>query len=53
MAAETCRHGLAQPFQNTIFFAGEHTNVKTCATLQAAMESGKLAAADVIKSLGD
>mmetsp|Transcript_9794 Transcript_9794/g.10855 ORF Transcript_9794/g.10855 Transcript_9794/m.10855 type:complete len:119 (-) Transcript_9794:126-482(-) len=28
MAAETCRHGLAKPLQNTLFFAGEHTNVK-------------------------
>lgn len=49
--AETCRHCLAKPIKNTIFFAGEHTNIKTCATVQAAMESGNRAAAEVAKSL--
>jgi len=47
---ETCRHSIAKSIKNTIFFAGEHTNIKTCATVQAAMESGNLAAAEVIKS---
>lgn len=43
----TCRHDLASPIANTIFFAGEHTNLSTSATVQAAMETGVRAAHEV------
>lgn len=44
------RKHLRSSIKDTIFFAGEHTNEKTCATVQAAMESGLLAANDVISA---
>ena len=47
----TCRHDLASPIRNTVFFAGEHTNVSTSASVQAAMDSGLRAADQVYKSL--
>ena len=49
---QTCRHDMKAPIADTIFFAGEHTNVKTCATVQAALESGSIAASDVLESFG-
>ena len=47
---QTCRHDIKKAIVETIFFAGEHTNVKTCATTQAAMESGVIAATDLLES---
>ncbi|KAL7576421.1 hypothetical protein ACA910_018225 [Epithemia clementina (nom. ined.)] len=47
----TCRHDLAAPIEDTIFFAGEHTNLSTSASVQAAMESGIRAAEEVWQSL--
>ena len=47
----TCRDYLGIPIHNTVFFAGEHTNTTTCSTVQAAMESGILAARNVLMSL--
>lgn len=44
------RKHLRAPIKETIFFAGEHTNEKSCATVQAAMESGIKAAGDVLHS---
>ena len=44
------RKDLRSSLKDTIFFAGEHTNEKTCATVQAAMESGLLAANDVLST---
>eukprot|EP00980_Cylindrotheca_fusiformis_P001131 scaffold318_cov110-Cylindrotheca_fusiformis.AAC.3 len=38
---------LAAPIGNTIFFAGEATNTNACCTVQAAIETGKRAAAEV------
>ena len=47
----THRDYLATPIKNTIWFAGEHANTNTCATVQSAMESGAKAAKEVYKSL--
>jgi len=44
------RRHLRSSIKDTIFFAGEHTNEKTSATVQAAMESGVLAAQDVLST---
>ena len=40
----THRDCLAKPIKNDIWFAGEHVNTTTCATVQSAMESGARAA---------
>jgi monoamine oxidase len=48
---ETSRDDIKSPIRNTVYFAGEHANVKTCATVQAAVESGLIAATDVLQSL--
>jgi hypothetical protein len=48
---DTCRDFLAKPIKDLVFFAGEHTNIKTCATVQAAMESGTRAAEEVLHSM--
>lgn len=48
---KTSRDDIKAPICNTIYFAGEHANVKTCATVQAAIESGIIAATDVLESL--
>jgi Monoamine oxidase len=47
---ETCRHDLKAPLHSTIYFAGEHTNTKVCATVQSALDSGVIAAKDVLQS---
>ena len=47
----THRDFLAKPIKDSIWLAGEHVNVKTCATVQSAMESGDRAAREVLKSL--
>lgn len=46
----TCRDDLKASICNTIFFAGEHTNTKVCATVQSALDSGIIAARDVLNS---
>ena len=48
---QTCRHHLARPIKSCIFFAGEHTNITTCATVQAALESGVRAAEELVSAL--
>lgn len=48
---KTMRDDMKAPIHNSIYFAGEHTNVKTCATVHAAIESGIIAANEVVKSL--
>ena len=48
---KTMRDDMKAPINNSIYFAGEHTNVKTCATVQAAIESGIIAAVEIVKSL--
>jgi hypothetical protein len=48
---KTCRDFLAKPIKDLVFFAGEHTNTKTCATVQAAMESGLRVAEEVLHSM--
>ena len=50
---KTARHDLKAPIGETIYFAGEHANTKTCATVQAAIESGLAAASDVLASLSN
>lgn len=50
-SSQTCRHDLKDSIENAIFFAGEHTNTKVCATVQSAMDSGVIAAKDVLQSL--
>lgn len=47
---EICRHNLKAPIENIIFFAGEHTNTKGCATVQSALDSGVIAAKDILES---
>lgn len=47
----TDREYLRMPIRNTVFFAGEHTNTKTCATVQAAIESGIHVASSVLSVL--
>ena len=47
---ETCRHDIKEAIAETIFFAGEDTNVKTCDTTQAAMESSINAVTDILES---
>lgn len=47
----THRDYLAKPIRNEIWLAGEHANKKTCATVQAAMESGAETAKEVYQSL--
>jgi len=50
---ETARHDMKAAVKETVFFAGEHANIKTCATVQAAIESGLIAATEVLEFLGD
>lgn len=50
-AVTTARDDIRAPIRDYVYFAGEHTNTKTCATVQAAIESGLLAASEVLKSL--
>mmetsp|Transcript_14897 Transcript_14897/g.28005 ORF Transcript_14897/g.28005 Transcript_14897/m.28005 type:complete len:862 (-) Transcript_14897:2613-5198(-) len=47
---ETCRDELKAAIESTIFFAGEHTNTKVCATVQSALDSGMIAAKEVLQS---
>mmetsp|Transcript_25684 Transcript_25684/g.31640 ORF Transcript_25684/g.31640 Transcript_25684/m.31640 type:complete len:184 (-) Transcript_25684:224-775(-) len=47
----TCRDDLRNSIVERIFFAGEHTNISTCATVQSAVESGLVAAEQVLQSL--
>jgi hypothetical protein len=47
----THRDFLAKPIKDSIWLAGEHVNLKTCATVQSAMESGDRAAKEVLHSL--
>ncbi len=47
----THRDILAKPINNQIWFAGEHVNVSTCATVQSAMESGAKAAKEAFMAL--
>lgn len=44
------RKALAAPIQNTLFFAGEATDVDAAATVTGALESGKRAARQVLAS---
>jgi len=46
-ASFTHRECLTKPIKNDIWFAGEHVNTTTCATVQSAMESGAKAAKEV------
>ena len=50
---ETGRNDLKAPICESIYFAGEHTNTKTSASVQAAVESGLDAASNVMVSLSD
>jgi hypothetical protein len=47
----THRDCLTKPINNDIWFAGEHANTTTCATVQSAMESGSKAAKEVFRVL--
>jgi len=47
----TLRESLVKSIKDSIWLAGEHANTKTCATVQAAMESGTNAANKVVQSL--
>ena len=48
---KTSRDLLAMPIADTVFFAGEHTNIRTSATVQAALETGTRSADEVLRSL--
>ena len=50
-AGFTHRDCLTKPINNDIWFAGEHANTTTCATVQSAMESGSKAAKEVFQAL--
>jgi monoamine oxidase len=43
---------LAEPLDETLFFAGEATHTEFCGTVSAALESGERAANEVLKTLG-
>ncbi|KAG7339261.1 amine oxidase [Nitzschia inconspicua] len=45
------RHYLAQPIKESLWLAGEHANVTTCASVQSAMESGDRAAKELLQTL--
>jgi hypothetical protein len=51
LGGHTHRDYLARPIKDAIWLAGEHANVKTCATVQSAMESGARAAKEVFQTL--
>jgi hypothetical protein len=44
-------HAMAAPIGNSIFFAGEATNINACCTVHAAMETGIRAAKQVLSVL--